>query len=176
MASVAPMTVSPLPAPAVHDQRATSPGVLILSTSLLTHRMLAHTAFFNTLRPAVAATVWTTGSPEWGFDGGEAPCVETFPAVRPFWEAYNYLRRLNEFAWDERLQIPSRRSIALHTRSYARSVRLLQAPARLLARAGLVDAFEDRLERLLLTSRRSPEAAERLARLAPSVLMTMGPF
>jgi hypothetical protein len=153
------------------------PAFLLLSTSLLTHRVLGHSSLLDTLGGEAAVRVWTMSAAGSAALERDDVRVEDFPRVKPFREfPYNYLRRFNEFAWDERLRIPSRQSIARWTRHYTPAIRALKAPAWALARTGRTQAFEAWLERLLLSYPRSPEAAERLDRLAPSVVMTMGPF
>jgi hypothetical protein len=90
---------------------------------------------------------------------------------------HNYLRRLNEFAWDYRLKAPSRLSMIekVRNRTQAARIKALKIPARLMAWAGLHRPFENRLNRMLLAYPRSPEARERLRELKTSVLVATGP-
>lgn len=158
-------------------------SVLMLSSSLLTDRMMLYSRLLTDLADRARTTVWASSSNDapsiddsvWG----EAPAtVETFPEVGPFREfPYNYLRRLNEFAWDYRLKPPSRMSMMRHVRdkTQAMHVRALRLPARAIARLRLHQALETNTERVLLTYPRSPEAARRLAALAPDLVVTTGP-
>src|SRR4051812_44513115 len=94
---------------------AAGPGVVVLTSSLLTDRMLLYTRFLDVLNDGASATVWATTAREERFrslwDASPA-AVERFPAVRPFREfPHNYLRRLNEYVWDFRQRPPSRLSM-----------------------------------------------------------------
>lgn len=153
---------------------------LLLSSSLLTDRMILYSDFLSTLADENDVSVWATSlangaSALWA----NAPAdVEAFPPVHPFREfPYNYLRRLNEFAWDFRLRPPSRMSMMRHVRNkiQARHVRALRLPARAIAALNMQQALESGVERALLSYRRSPEAARRLAVLRPDVVVTTGP-
>ncbi|WP_406700184.1 hypothetical protein V5E97_15275 [Singulisphaera sp. Ch08] len=162
--------------------RTAAPGVVVLSSSLLTDRMLLFTRFLDELSQGTCATVWATTAREERFrdlwDSASA-IVEPFPAVRPFREfPHNYLRRFNEYVWDFRQRPPSRLSMMRHVRkrTRARHVRALELPARVLARLRLERPLEDWLERLMLAYPRSPEALSRLKTLQPAALVTTGPF
>jgi len=148
---------------------------LVLSSSLLTERMLVHTEFLDVLGARGSIAMWTMGRAL--RDGERAGArVEAFPEIHPYREfPYYYLRRLNDFAWDAVLRNPSRVSIDRYRR-YSPRIRLLKLPARALAATGLARPLEDRLERWLTSFQRSPEAEERLRRNPPSVLLTTGPF
>jgi len=152
--------------------------VLFLSSSLLTDRMLFHSQLLEELAKSCTARIWTAAPRQ---EGGEtaAAVVESLPAVAAFREfPHNYLRRLNEFAWDFRLRPPSRVSIDRHIKSNTMRahVRALKLPARLLALVGAHRPLETGLESLLLRCERSPEATERLRRLRPAAVVTTGPF
>lgn len=100
------------------------------------------------------------------------------PRVEGFREIpHNYLRRLNEFAWDFHLKAPSRLSMIekVRNRTQAAHIKVLKLPARLMAWTGLHRSFENRLNRMLLAYPRSPEARERLRELRPSVVVATGP-
>lgn len=124
--------------------------------------------------------VWATASAS-RFDenlAGEALPVSPFPRVGGFREfPHNYLRRLNEFTWDYRLEAPSRLSMIQNVRNRTQPahIRVLKIPARLMAWTGLHQVFESGLNRLLLAHSRSPEAARRLRASRPAVLVTTGP-
>lgn len=153
------------------------PRLLVLSTSLLVDRMLQHTAVLPTLARQADVTMWRAGDVAPEAQTRALARAEPFPAVRPFREfPYNYLRRLNEFAWDAALRLPSRESIYRHTRRYPAIIRGLRPVGRALAAAGLNEPFEHLVERLLLSYPRSAEAEARLRRLQPSFMLTTGPF
>ena len=158
------------------------PEVLLLSSSLFIDRIFLYTQFLNVLSNAAFPKVWATsaGNPDLRNVWSIPPAlIEDFPAVSPFKEfPYNYLRRLNEFVWDFRQRPPSRLSIMRHILNGTQKprVRALKLPARALALLKAERPLEDRLERLLLTYQRSPEALERLRANPPAVLVTTGPF
>ena len=91
--------------------------VLLLSTSLLTDRMLFHSRVVDRLEQSRRVRIWTTAARDGATGSGSAE-VESFPRILPYREfPYNYLRRLNEFAWDFSLRPPSRLSMMRHVRN-----------------------------------------------------------
>ena len=158
------------------------PNLLVLSSSLLTDRMFLHTRFLDTLTSEANTRVWATSAenPRFKKTWDTTPAtVEKFPAVHPFREfPHNYLRRLNELTWDFRQLPPSRLSAMRHVRdkSWGPSLRVLKFPARIMARLQAEQAFENRLEKLLLTYTRSRDALESLRRNPPDLVFTTGPF
>jgi len=156
--------------------------VVVLSSSLLTDRMLFHTEFLPALRPAAEVKLWTMSARQSESAilqaGMMADDIEPFPAIKPFKEfPYNYLRRLNDLVWDYRLRSPSRMSKMKHQPGYKHPLmRALKIPARLLSLFKIEAQMEDWLEEQLLDYPRSPEAEERLLAQRPDVLMTTGTF
>ncbi|MCI0660766.1 MAG: hypothetical protein L0220_06805, partial [Acidobacteria bacterium] len=155
---------------------------VILSSSLLTERMLFYSSFLPSLKGKIEASLWTTSERNLDFksaNGIPHVTVESFPAVRPFKEfPYNYLRRLNEFSWDYSMRPPSRtgairRLRDRETRLYTRALKL---PARIIAMLKMENSFEDWLEGVLLSYPRTPEGARRLAAATPDMLVTTGTF
>jgi hypothetical protein len=159
-----------------------SPRVLLLSSSLLIDRVFLYTEFLNTLSAGSRTEVWAASAHNSDFKGVWDACpaeMGEFPVVRPFKEfPYNYLRRLNEFAWDFRFRTPSRMSMWRHVRrkTIKPSLRALRIPGKALSLMRLERSFEDYLQRLLLAYPRSPEAFERLQSERPDVVVTTGPF
>lgn len=153
--------------------------IVLLSTSLLTDRILLFTAAVPTLASERPVYVWTSSALLPNLWDAVPACVEAFPQVRPFREfPYNHLRRVNEAAWDYRLRPPSRVSMERHFGKYRRYpyMRLLKLLGMGLGAARLEGWFEGRLEQLLVKYPRSPEAADRLARLRPSLVVSTGPY
>jgi hypothetical protein len=157
-----------------------TPAVLILSSSLLTDRMVRYTRFLDLLARETRVTVWASSADnarhvqDWA---STAAAVERFPKVRPFKEfPYNSLRRLNEFAWDFRQRPPSRLSMARHRGYPGHYLAAVRALARGVALVKGERLLEDGLERFLLTYPRSPEALARLRTDPPAVLLTTNPF
>lgn len=144
--------------------------------------MLLHSSFLPAIRQRASINLWTTATRHLNYQehaGATEINVEPFPDIQPFKEfPYNYLRRLNEWTWDYRLQAPSRLSARRHVREKQMRwhIRSLKYPARLLASLGMEKPLEDWLEGLLLGYPRSPEGAARLQALRPSALLTMGTF
>jgi hypothetical protein len=162
--------------------RKTKSEVLILSSSLFVDRVFLYSTFLNRLSSEVSTRVWATSArnPDFRDTWNDPPAlIEEFPEVFPFKEfPYNYLRRLNEFAWDFRQRPPSRMSMMRHiwNRTQKAPVRALKLPARAVALLKAEKHLEDRLERLLLTYQRSPEALRRLQANPPAAVVTTGPF
>ena len=165
---------------ASHNAKVAQEMVILLSSSLLTDRMLRYSGWGESLGKSIATEVWATAAPSESDQrvNGEVLPVAPFPRVDGFREfPHNYLRRLNEFAWDYRFKTPSRLSMIEHVRNRTQRpiIKVLKAPGRVLAWSGLHQAFEDRLNRYLLSFPRSPEARARLQELRPSLLIATGP-
>lgn len=152
---------------------------VILSSSLLTERMLLYSSFLPAIEGRIQAELWTTSNRNLDFDGASQITVEPFPAIKPFKEfPYNHLRRLNEFVWDYRLRPPSRMGAMkqLRDKDARFYIRALKLPARALAMLKMETELEDWLEGVLLSYPRSHEGEQRLATSAPDVLVSTGTF
>jgi hypothetical protein len=168
---------------AVQSQRDISkPKVLVLSGSALTDRMFFHTKFFAALTNGARASVWAASAAdpyyrsEWETAGVE---IEEYPKIYPFKEfPYNFLRRLNEYNWDYRLQAASRLSMmrVIRDKSMRLPVRVAKYLAHVTSLFPVEERIEDRLEKLLLSYDRSPESIVRLRNLNPDVVVCSGPF
>lgn len=156
------------------------PRIVLLSSSLLTDRMLQYTRLLETLNEVASAEVWAMSArnPRFNNVWGKVPgVVKEFPETHPLRERINYARRLNEFIWDYIQRPPSRLSMDRHVRNKTQSlaIRALKLPARTLAALRMEKLVEARLERLLLSYQRSPAAQGLLRQYRPSVLVTTGP-
>ena len=157
-------------------------GLLTLSTHALTDRMMVHTDFLPVVTGTLPVTIWATSVANARFRGmweSVAARVEPFPELHSFPEfPHNYLRRLNDLAWDYYRLDPSRLSMMRHVRDqdWTLPIRLLKLPARAVAGAGLHGWLEARVEKLLLGYERSVEATSRLAVLRPDVIVSTGTF
>src|SRR5262245_33495891 len=89
--------------------------VVVLSSSLLTERIILDSSVLEARHHTAELRYWTTSEKniDYNMNGVErALRIEKFPQIRPFKEIpYNYLRRLNEYAWDYKLRPPSRLSV-----------------------------------------------------------------
>lgn len=153
--------------------------LIVLSSSLLTERMLLHSSFLGALEGRADLRIWTSAA-----DTAErtrsipSGIVEPMPQVKPFPEfPHAYLRRLNDFAWDARLRAPSRISMMRHVRSktLSLSMRALRAPASAIAALKLEGRYETWLEDFLLSHERSTDATKRLTENRPALLLATGP-
>jgi hypothetical protein len=157
-------------------------GVLALSTSALTDRMLVHTDFLHTLSKHSTVRVWAMSQENDRFRDmwSSAPAIiEDFPPLGALPEfPHNYLRRLNSYAWDFRLRDPSRLSIMRHIRDRAQRlrVRVLKGPGRIAAALGLHENLERYVERMMIQYERSPEATRRLLADRPDLILSTGTF
>ena len=158
--------------------------ILILSSSLLTDRILRYSGCLKTLTEHAETHIWTasadheTGREAWQAYS-ESVQASPFPEVRAYRQIpFNYLRRMNEFAWDFKLRPPSRLSMDRHRRSkrMSKRVRAMRIPAWFVAKLGLSGWFEKMLEKLLLSYPRSPEGAKRMAALKPDLMVILKPF
>ena len=158
-----------------------SDTVLFLSSALLDDRKLLYTECLNILSKTSQVKVWATSARTEKYRAfwDAAPAtVEEFPKVEPFKEfPYNYLRRLNEFAWDYKLRPPSRFSMMKHIRNKNQKshIRALKLPARAIATIGAEKHLENWLSEWLPTYERSVEAVQRLKENPPSVMIATGP-
>ncbi len=155
--------------------------VLLLTSSLLTDRMFMFTNLFEVLRRRVDIDVWSQSfnNPR-HFSTWKSLSVEVkkFPKVDPFPEfPHNYLRRLNEFAWDFSRKPPSRISLMRHRgKRLAIELRFLSLFARFLAFFGLEQKLENRVESLMLSYDRSSEAESLMSAERPVAVLVTGPF
>ena len=154
--------------------------VLVLSSSLLTDRMLMYSRFRERLAELADGRIWTMSARNADFQPPsvvEGCPIEPLPELRPFKEfPYNYLRRLNEMTWDYAQQTPSRLSIRKNLpQRESILVRQFRWPALLLAQLGVEQRFENWLENLCLGYPRSFEALEKFRADPPDVVITTGP-
>src|SRR5689334_9280925 len=94
--------------------------LLILSSCLFTDRMLRYSGCLESLARSNEIELWAASVREehvrasWKADGVD---IRPLPPIKPFpYTAFDSLRRLNDFAWDRRLRIPSRESARIHVR------------------------------------------------------------
>lgn len=154
-------------------------NAVVLSSSLLTDRMLLYTDFLPVLRQQANVKLWATSANNPQHQFLPADIVEPFPKIGAFREfPHNYLRRLNDFAWDYTLRPPSRLSMRHHIKQHKENLllRSLHAPAKLISAFGAESALENWLEQKLLNFDRSAEARQRLQTTRPDVLLTTGTF
>lgn len=161
---------------------ATPSEILVLSSSLLTDRMLLHSGFLDALQDTKSVEIWATSANNKTFlDAwkGSRAKISGFPGVLAFREfPHNYLRRLNEYVWDFRLRPPSRLSMMRHVkeREVHPYIRALKPPARVIAGLRMQQVLEDRLQKYLEAYERSPEATARFRSNPPQVLLCTNPF
>jgi hypothetical protein len=158
----------------------TRPRIQLLSSALLDDRKILYTALPHVLAEHGDVGIWATSARDPRYRdawSGLPATVDGMPEVLPFREPYAYLRHLNDFAWDYRLELPSRESFERLRRSKAMkpSVRALKAPARALAWLGGEELYEKALERVLVRVPRSPDARARFVASRPSVVVATGP-
>jgi hypothetical protein len=157
-------------------------GVLALSSSALTDRMMVHTDFLRILASEADVRIWAMSQRNGRFrdmwQSVPVP-VDPFPEFSPLPEfPHNYLRRLNSYAWDFRLRDPSRVSMRKHIRDTSQRayVRMLRWPGRLVAATGLHERLERHIEGMMIAFERSPEASRRLLDMRPDIVLSTGTF
>lgn len=158
------------------------PNVLVLSSSLLTDRMLLYSEFLDDLSKNATTRVWAASAHNPLYQdlwSAASAAVEGFPEIRPYKQfPYDYLRLLNGFVWDYSHRPPSRISMyrCIRSKYVSFHVRMLKLPARALAAIKAERFLEDQVEKWLLKYPRSLEASERLRASPPSILVSTGPF
>lgn len=154
--------------------------ILVLSSSLLTDRMIMHGGLLPTLATHHEVEVWAASArhAEFAATWSAVPArVRPLPEVRHFREVHNYLRRVNEFAWHTRsgsFAHVSRRMRAQST-GEPRRIRVLRTAGSAVASLRLERPVEWVVERVTRTYNRSPDAVRRLEELQPSIVVTTGP-
>lgn len=158
------------------------PKIVILTTSLLTDRMLLYSDCLARLREDADVEVWASSARNSGQRGvwDSSPVhARPFPVVLSFREfPHNFLRRVNERAWDHRLKPPSRLSMNRHVRDSDTSLftRLSRALGLVAGGLWLHRFLEGFLERVLTRYPRSPESVERFSGSRPDLVVTTAPF
>ncbi len=150
------------------------PRVVVLTSSLLTERMLLYANPPLTSDVSSDIQIWSTSCAT----ESRVDRMEPFPDVRALPQfPYNYLRRLNDYAWDARHRLESRESIWRHVRQQRAGWALsaLQQLAKSLTTLALERALERMVESLMLRRERSPEATQRLLGLKPDLIVSTGP-
>jgi CDP-glycerol glycerophosphotransferase (TagB/SpsB family) len=155
--------------------------VVVLSSSLLTDRMLAHSGFLDELGKGRPVVVWPRsfdterGQRVWRDVASRA---EPFPTAEPFRQRVNYLRYINDGAWDARLRSPSRASMETHVRAQSDPphIKRIRRVGGWLGRHGASEHVEALVAATLRRTARSGDAHDRLERLAPALLVVMNPF
>jgi hypothetical protein len=162
-----------------NDQK---PRIILLTSSLLVDRVFLYTNLIKSLDEFCDVTIWATSKENDQYTSiwNEVNVkVESFPKIKPFMEVpHNYLRRLNEFAWDYQFTLPSRMSMLRHVRNKSQraSVKALKIPAWLIAKLHLEKHLENAVEKMMLGYPRSPDASNRFQIEKPTVIVSTGPF
>lgn len=161
---------------------AAKPKILLLTSSLLTDRMMLYSNFLDELVIGSQVKIWSTSyaNPFYRemWESRTNIEVEEFPAVEEFRRFFNYLRRLNEFARDASQPLPSRVSMERHRRQNRGVIerKILRPFGNLLARIKLENQLENQLERILTTQIRSRAALEYLKAEKPDAIFLTAPF
>lgn len=149
--------------------------ILVLSTSLLTNRLLSR-SFFDKLGKSAEVTVWASSVPPFMPD---SCAFKTFPNVRNNREWVNLLRRTNERAWAGYLSLQSILSLEKFNasiRPQSTRIRLAMLMGRIVAFLRLQKISDSIIKKLVRTQSRSVEARSYLESLQPDVLVVTNPF
>jgi hypothetical protein len=153
--------------------------VVLLSSSLLTERMILHSSFANSVATVGGSVhLWSSAHTDGPQQARAGLNVERFPSVAPYpYLPYDLLRRFNDRVWDARLQLPCRVSMTRHVRGVPDrpEQRALVPVARGLAKLGAQEWLERCVRRLYLHYDRSADATARLQREYPDVVVSTGP-
>ena len=155
--------------------------VLLLSTSLLDDRKLIYSESINMLADEVDVSIWATSRRNSGSAAMWAEVladVYPFPEVLPFREfPFNFLRKVNNAAWDFRVPTAARRGVHRLVRSSKMTplTQFLRAVGRLIGRLCLHRLLERGINDLCRSYPRSPEAAALLQKERPSLVVSTCP-
>lgn len=154
--------------------------VLLLTTSLLIDRMFLYSSFLERLTNDANVSIWAESYQSskykriWDAKRAE---ISQFPATGPSFELFNFFRRINESAWDYRLNPVSRISFLRHRwrqrRLLIKISRLIGITLAILKKERLLEGL---VERALISDNRSAVAMERLKDDRPDLILVTGPF
>lgn len=152
--------------------------ILLLSSSLLTDRTIHYTKWINELARNYDIEIWSTAAKITRDHINPAVRIYPFPKIRPFREfPYNYLRRINDYAWDFYLKSPSRISIIKHVKYRQKKfiIKILIAIAFITAKTRIIFIFERLIEFCLIHYSRSAESGSYFDNTPPDLIITTGP-
>ncbi|TAD86478.1 MAG: hypothetical protein EAY75_08250 [Bacteroidetes bacterium] len=161
--------------------------VLVLSSSLLTDRVLLFSTFSEALVPHAEAEVWLSSYPQnvalWKSKGFVAA---GFPAVNRLSTFYNLLKKINNYAWSVRLNAVSIKSLQRLNKELGAedhgplplrwASKLAIVLGKIIGHLGLQSFFEKILLPRLVHAANSPEARTRLQAAKPDLLVTTNPM
>lgn len=157
------------------------PRVLVLTSSLLTDRVIRFSSLLPELCLLADVTIWARsmtndhGRTAWS---GIEPVVEAMPEIQPFRQRISYLRHMNDAAWDANLGSPSRSTMQRLVRSAEqRGVRsLAQHTGTAAGRARVHRPLERCVEQVLLRTTPSRGTSDRMRALQPDLVVVTNPF
>jgi hypothetical protein len=155
-------------------------SVLLLSSTLLTDRMLRYTDAIGSISREMKTCVWSNPLHALHPASNETTQsrIEPFPTVIPGKFRNQLLRRVADYAWDSKQLSASRNSFWENRRRALAPayLRLLHSVGGRLAQLGMQSAADSLVETVLLGERRSLESERRLRTLRPAVVVTTSPF
>lgn len=151
------------------------PTVLVLTSSMLTDRMVLWTSLLERLLQNHRVVVWSTAhAGELGEDLPEGVEFEPFPADRDFAGGVDRLRLVNDLAWVRRTALESRVDQWTHGLR-PRPSWWTRLPASMVDVTGQQSRFEWLVGRAMLRAASRTGTAGRLGRLAPIGVLAMSP-
>ncbi|MFN3648006.1 MAG: CDP-glycerol glycerophosphotransferase family protein [Armatimonadota bacterium] len=154
--------------------------MLILSSTALTDRVFMHTQCLRVLRSRAEVEIWSPSAraeqyrSAWDVVDARVRPMPPVGALKEF--PVNFLRRVNEAAWDARQRARCRESMRRHSSNVGLLRRVQRAAGRVVASLGQEQRLEDAIERMMLAANRSPAAGELLATNRPDLVLSTGPF
>ena len=164
------------------------PKVLIMSTTMLTDRILLYSTFPQALLAHANAEVWISSYPRnveiWEQKGFS---VKAFPTVTRFKERKNLLRRANDSAWAYALKAPSILSMKRLQQKLNKQLpdqnwvvnfgrNTAFAVGKLMGNMGLQTVYEKWLLKQLPKGQESPEAGAMLQSAMPDLVVITNPM
>lgn len=157
--------------------------IIILSSSLFTDRILLYSTFFkNHNKNDLDIEIWTTSYPmNLSVFQNLNVNVKEFPKINNFRERFNYLRKISNTAWANKLNAFSILSMKKFNYKYFSfrtkfQTSLIDFFAAIINLFKLETRFENYLHKVLLTQSRSSSAYELLKEQQPDVLFVTNPF
>jgi len=155
------------------------PKVVILSSNVLTDRMMLYNEFLQVLSKKAEIIIWPVAWTEHAYQdlSVDNVKVEAFPKVSEMKFRLALLRRLNDYVWDAKNINKTRRLFWKYSRDNVKSYEYLFLTAVFLINIfGLANWVERISRKFYINENRSPEAYNRLKIIKPDLLVMTSPL
>ncbi|MVO07704.1 hypothetical protein GOQ30_00835 [Flavobacterium sp. TP390] len=153
------------------------PKILIVTTSVFTDRMLQYSTFLERLKQEFEVEIWAKSfisNPEdWKMDD---ILVKSFPKVNPLPHWTSYIRRVNEYAWMNRLDAKSIKINIKYKVKKTFLIKFLLLLGYLFSLLGLHKLLENLVFKLVSVNNRNKKINQDLKQSLPDYLLVFNPF